>query len=232
MSSLASEAEAFFASRFADEASATHAASQRAYMKSDLHFHGVSLVVVRAAARDFARAHAATLDHDGVLAIARAAFASRSWDFRCAAIELLVRKRRALGEADAALLEELVRIARCWAHVDWIATKLVPATLREGSPELARTLRRWAGDDDLWVRRTALLAQHDALKAGRGDWALFVELAVPMLPDTSFWIRKAIGWVLREVSKKRPELVAEFLAAHGARCSGLTRREASKYLPG
>jgi 3-methyladenine DNA glycosylase AlkD len=60
---------------------------------------------------------------------------------------------------------------------------------------------------------------------------LFAEIAAPMLEEKEFFIRKAIGWVLREVSKKRPALVFDFIREHGARASGLTRREAMKYLP-
>jgi len=51
-----------------------------------------------------------------------------------------------------------------------------------------------------------------------------------MLEEREFWIRKAIGWVLRDLSKKRPELTEAFLRQHAARCSGLTFREASKHL--
>lgn len=52
-----------------------------------------------------------------------------------------------------------------------------------------------------------------------------------MLDEKEFFIRKAIGWVLREVSKKRPKLVFEFLREHRAEVSGLTLREGAKYLP-
>ena len=102
---------------------------------------------------------------------------------------------------------------------------------RGRAPDAPPRLRTWARDRDFWVRRTALLAQLRALRHGGGDFALFAEIAAPMLEEREFFIRKAIGWVLREVSKKRPELVRDFLAEHGARASGLTRREASKYLP-
>ena len=64
-----------------------------------------------------------------------------------------------------------------------------------------------------------------------GDFALFAEIAGPMLEEKEFFVRKAIGWVLREVSKKRPALVRDFLLAHGSRASGVTWREATKYLP-
>jgi 3-methyladenine DNA glycosylase AlkD len=92
-------------------------------------------------------------------------------------------------------------------------------------------LRRWAGDEDFWVRRTALLAQLDELRAGGGDFALFGELAVPMLGEKEFFIRKAIGWILRDTSKRRPELVRDFVAEHGGAMSGLTFREATRRLP-
>ena len=90
---------------------------------------------------------------------------------------------------------------------------------------------RWARDSDFWVRRAALLAQLDQLRAGGGDFPLFAALAAPMLPEKEFFIRKAIGWVLREVGHRRPQLAFEFLRAHRAQLSGLTLREGSRRLP-
>jgi 3-methyladenine DNA glycosylase AlkD len=52
-----------------------------------------------------------------------------------------------------------------------------------------------------------------------------------MLEEREFFIRKAIGWVLREVSKKYPERVSEFVGSRVERVSGVTFREAIKYLP-
>ena len=51
-----------------------------------------------------------------------------------------------------------------------------------------------------------------------------------MLEEKEFFVRKAIGWILREVSKKDPDWVSEWLAPRAARCSGVTWREATKYL--
>ena len=81
-------------------------------------------------------------------------------------------------------------------------------------------MRRHASDDDLWVRRVALLAQLRALRRGGGDFALFAEVAAPMLPERGFFICKAIGWVLRDVSNLRRALVRGFLLAHARACSG------------
>jgi len=91
-------------------------------------------------------------------------------------------------------------------------------------------LDRWATDENFWVRRAALLALLRPLRRGEGDFDRFARYADMMLAEREFFIRKAIGWVLREVSKKRPALLRELVASHGAQMSGLTRREATKYL--
>ena len=204
------------------------AAFERAYMKSALKFHGVDAAAIRAATAEFVRAHKDALDHDGVVGVVDTLFGSGWFDLRSAGLDVLDRRRTLLGEGDAAWLIGLVRAGACWAHVDWLATRIVPEAL-PGKP--ARLLKSWARDDDFWVRRTALLAQLGELRRGGGDFPLFEALAVPMLGEKEFFIRKAIGWVLRETSKRRPELVADFVARHGAAMSGLTYREATRRLP-
>jgi len=69
------------------------------------------------------------------------------------------------------------------------------------------------------------------LRNGEGDFALFAEIAAPLLEEKEFFLRKAIGWILREVSKKRPRLTFDFLKEHRARVSGLTLREGARHLP-
>lgn len=78
--------------------------------------------------------------------------------------------------------------------------------------------------------RPALLALLRPLRAGGGDFDRFAGYADRMLEEREFFIRKAIGWVLREVSKKRPQLVYDWLAPRISRASGVTLREAVKYL--
>lgn len=92
-------------------------------------------------------------------------------------------------------------------------------------------VRRWAGDEDHWLRRAALLAHLPGLRRGEGDWARFGELADGMLEEREFFVRKAIGWVLRETAKRRPEQVADWLEPRACRAAGLTVREAVKHLP-
>jgi 3-methyladenine DNA glycosylase AlkD len=124
----------------------------------------------------------------------------------------------------------MLRESRTWAYVDWISMKvLAPMLLRER--RLRQRLPRWASDGDFWIRRAALLTVSPAVKRGDVPFSVFAVLAVPMLGEREFFIRKAIGWVLREVSKQNPAAVAAFLRAHRADVAGLTLREGAKYLP-
>jgi 3-methyladenine DNA glycosylase AlkD len=223
---LRAAAVAFFEARFAAAGKRTRAESERAYMKSALRFHGVEQATIRGACADFCKTHA--LDHEALVGVVDALYATDWFDLHSAAIGVLERKRKLVAAGDAAWLIALVRQSACWAHVDWIAAKIVPHAL---PPKPRALLRSWARDDDFWVRRTALLAQLDALRAGGGDFALFAELATPMLGEKEFFIRKAIGWILRDTSKKRPELVRDYVAAHRDAMSGLTLREATRRLP-
>ena len=164
------------------------------------------------------------------MSYADALFETDAFDLRSAAIALLERSWKLLAAEDLPWLVELARAGACWAHVDFIVTQVIdPLLARDG--DLAPRITAWARDPDFWVRRVALLAQLRALRRGGGDFALFARIAAPLLGEREFFIRKAIGWVLREVSKRRPELVRDFLLQHAGACSGLTWREATKYLP-
>jgi 3-methyladenine DNA glycosylase AlkD len=91
-------------------------------------------------------------------------------------------------------------------------------------------LDRWAVDDDFWIRRSVLLALLVPLRRGDGDFQRFSRYADGMLDEEEFFIRKAIGWVLRDTARKRPDLVYRWLLPRAARASGVTVREAVKPL--
>jgi 3-methyladenine DNA glycosylase AlkD len=225
---LAKAALAFFRARFRAEGDVERAAGAKAYLKSQLEFYGVANPGVRAAVADYLREESLQNARD-LVAVCRALYATREHELWSAAIALLEKRCTLLEPSHLPWLVELVRKSAGWAYVDWIATHVVPAPL-EKTPKPATTIRAWAKDPDFWVRRTALLCQLRELRHGGGDFELFERIAAPMLPEKEFFIRKAIGWVLRDVSRKRPELVRGFVARHGEQMSGLTRREASKYL--
>ena len=222
-------AVAFFTRRLRRAGSAARAVGEKAYLKSDLRFWGTGQDSIRAAVREYCDAHP-DLTRADLRAVAETLYATDVHELHAAAIGVLERERETLDDRDSTWLIGLVRKSKSWAYVDWIAPKVIGNVILR-DPRARRRLAGWAKDPNFWVRRAALLAEHDALRAGEGDFALWSRLAASMLDEREFFIRKAIGWVLREVSKKRPELTYAFLERHRDRVSRLSLVEGAKYLP-
>jgi 3-methyladenine DNA glycosylase AlkD len=206
---------------------------ERRYLKSDLVHYGVTVPALRRIVRTEVRA-AGPLAHDRVVAAVLLLWDEPATDpvheRRAAAVELLEMDVGLLAPDDLPVLERLLRESRTWALVDNLAASVV-GPLLEAHPEALDVLDRWVADDDVWLRRAALLALLVPLREGRGDWERFAGYADRLLEEREFFIRKAIGWVLRDTSRRRPELVAAWLAPRTGRASGVTVREAVKRLP-
>ena len=208
------------------------AASEQAYLKSQREFLGVSVPVSRKVVREEIGRHD-VVAHDDVLAVAECCWEHPSFDARRAASEILALRASVLVPADLTVLEAMLRDAETWAIVDVIAAKSVGSIVRRHAEDAGRVLDRWAADpDSFWIRRSALLALLDDLRAGAGDWERFGRYADSMLHEKEFFIRNAIGWVLRDTSKKRPDMVWAWVEPRRDDMSGVTRREALKYLGG
>ena len=202
----------------------------KAYLKSDLDFIGVRAADLRAVARDFLGRYP-ELDSAGLEGLVRALWSTSVYEGRAVAVALLERKVGYLDLAALGLVEDLLRRSHTWALVDWLSNKVAAPLVEREPSETRATLVRWSRDSDFWVRRASMLALLPELRAGRGDFKLFALFATSMISEREFFIRKAIGWVLREVGKKRPWLTYEFLSEHLNKVSGLSLREGSKYLP-
>ena len=120
------------------------AASERAYLKSDLEFTGTAVPAIRATVRAWCRARR-DLTHAELIAVTEALWARPVHECRMAAVELLDANPNLLEPGDAALIERMLRTARTWALVDGLASNVM-GTLIERHPELAAGLDRWAGD--------------------------------------------------------------------------------------
>ena len=207
------------------------AVQEKRYLKSALEHFGVPVPEVRRRTLAALRA-VKDLTREEVIALARRLWSRPVHELRSAAAEVLKARAKLLVAEDATdVLEPLLRESKTWALVDTLSAEIGHVMLERFPKELAGTLDRWAKDDDFWVRRSALLALLGGLRRGGGDFERFSRYADAMLEEKEFFIRKAIGWILRETSKKRPELVAEWVAPRAARMSGLTLREATRQLP-
>ena len=201
------------------------AVHEKAYLKSDLVHLGVTMPKLRAAVKSVGKGS----DRAAVLAAVEAMWPRGIFELRSASVELLVLTVKQLEAKDVKLIERLLRESKTWALVDALSTAVV-SPLVETHPALTKTLDRWATDDDFWIRRAAMLALLVPMRKGGGDFERFGRYADAMLEEKEFFIRKAIGWILREVSRKRPELVVEWLAPRAHRASGLTLREGTRHL--
>ena len=202
---------------------------ERAYLKSELTHYGTSVPAIRSVAKAVAAQHPG-LSHGDLVALVDALWTAPVHERRVAAVELLGIYHDRLHGEDMALIERLLRESRTWALIDPLAASVI-GRLGERHPELGAMLDRLASDQDFWIRRAALLALLAGLRRGNGDFARFSRYADEMLDDTEFFVRKAIGWVLRETAKKRPDLVYEWLLPRATRASGVTIREAIRPLP-
>jgi 3-methyladenine DNA glycosylase AlkD len=208
---------------------AARAAQEKRYLKSDLEFIGVTVPDIRRVVRAAARGYPG-LGRGEAVAWARALWREPVHERRMAAVEVLGLSVAWLTAYDLAAVEELVRQARTWALVDGLAATVAGGIALRDPASWAR-IDRWASDPDFWVRRSALLALLPAIRSGSPDMARFTRYAEPLLADKEFFIRKAIGWVLREIAKRDPRLAAEWTERHVSAMSGVTFREAVRRLP-
>jgi 3-methyladenine DNA glycosylase AlkD len=225
----AAEADAIY-NALSTGVSPDRAAGSKAYLKLDLQFTGATVPQARAVVTAWRKSQPGP-DRVRLLAVTADLWSRPVFECRLAALLMLVDSRALLTPADLRFVERLLRDSGTWALVDSLAAD-VAGSLVARFPELYPTLDRWAADPDFWIRRSALLALLVPLR--RGDvtqFDRFGRYADGMLTEREFFIRKAIGWVLRETAKKHPDLVADWLAPRASRASGVTMREAVKYLP-
>lgn len=206
------------------------AVGQQAYMKSEMPFHGVTAAELTKLLRPLLAAYA-PVDRASHEATVRALWDEATHREERYAATALARHRAARTCRDPDALDlhrHLVVTGAWWDHVDVVAAHLVGEVLRGHRSATTPVMRRWAVDHDLWVRRTSVLCQLP--HRGETDVALLRDTVEANVDDPSFWLRKAIGWALREYAKTDPDWVRAEVDRLGDRLSPLSRREALKHL--
>jgi 3-methyladenine DNA glycosylase AlkD len=138
--------------------------------------------------------------------------------------------RRHAGSCSARFIDtaqHLITTKPWWDTVDTLAAHVV-GSLVSRHPTLLSTMDEWAVGGDLWLARTAIL--HQLTYRGDTDATRLFGYCAAQARHPDFFIRKAIGWALREYAKTDPDAVHAFVDAHRAQLSGLSTREALKHL--
>ena len=212
------------------------AAGQQAYMKSSMPYRGLTSPELRALLRPvLADPALAPSSRERWEADVRGLWDDAAYrEERYAAIALTGHRVARTWQDPSALglYRHLVETGAWWDYVDVVAADRVGPILLRHRAIVTPLLREYAVDAHLWVRRTAILAQLKHRDAT--DLDLLAEVLDANLEDSlhgrEFFIRKAVGWALRQHARTDPDWVRDYVATRGPALSGLSRREALKHL--
>ena len=198
----------------------------RAYMKSEMPFYGVKKDPRKKALKTVFAAH--SIDgweelRDTTLALWRDATHREE---RYAALDLtgLKEHRYHLSSNALEMYEEMIVSGAWWDLVDVIATHRIGEILRTERRKLTKIMKSWSGDQDMWKRRTSIICQNR--HKDDTDRKLLAHCIEKSISSPEFFLRKAIGWALRELSKHDPKWVVAYVQDNADRLSGLSKREA------
>jgi len=196
---------------------------EKAYQKSRWEHWGVPLPGMDSAIRETL----GDLKQAQAVSLAARLWREPVWDLKIVAGRILARKS---VEPDAKVWRFVTgRLADLdgWAVADQMAS--VGARCLLADPARLAAVEEWTRSPDLWTKRAALVFTLPWTEGGR-DPERMLGWAARMAEDRQWFIQKAIGWWLRELSKRDPKRVRRFLAEHGAKLTAVARREATKYL--
>lgn len=203
------------------------AEGMQAYLKTDMPFYGVQkpgrTPILRELLADFSPA---TREEYENLVLALWGLPHREEKYM--ALGVAVRARAFIVPESLPLYERLIVEGAWWDLVDEVATHLVRPLVIQHPGQTWGTVDGWISADNLWLRRGALICQVGAKE--ETDAQRLFYFCESRMHEKEFFIRKAIGWALREYAKTDPDSVAAFVNDHRGELSGLSFREATKHI--
>ncbi len=205
---------------------ATKAPQMQAYMKTDQPFCGVQSKPRKQIFRDAIKKYPITSQEAWekvILELWNGIHREEMYQ----ALEIAERYKKYHDESAWSLFEKLLRSATNWDTVDWLSSNLIGQLVYKYR-HFEKELWKWSDDKNFWVRRASLLA-HLKHKE-KTNIKLLSQTILKLAHEKEFFIRKAIGWVLRQYSYTDPDWVMQFVQNHEDKLSGLSKREALKAL--
>jgi 3-methyladenine DNA glycosylase AlkD len=206
----------------------SRALAMQAYMKSPMPYHGVSAPLLREVCKAaFADVQFASAEHwqAQILEIWRNA---RFREERYAALHLAGDKRGLSFQTLSAvkMYEELIVTGAWWDYVDGIASHRIGPILRDYPLPMRRKMLVWSRSNNLWKRRTSILCQLGFKE--ETDLELLYACIEPSIGSQEFFLRKAIGWALRQYAWTDSAEIQKYVRLNSTRLSTLSCREALK----
>lgn len=199
-------------------------------MKSAMPYRGVVMPDVRRIAKSAVRQHPLCSQKELIAAVEELWDNAQYREERYAALTVLhVPPHQPWRDLTLLpLYEHVVVTGRWWDLVDDLATHAIGELLRPHRPEVSPVMRGWASSEDLWLRRAALVCQVGA--KAETDPALLADIITAAVGEQDFFVRKGIGWALRDYAGTDPDWVRAFVSEHSEELSPLSIREATKHL--
>ncbi len=211
--------------KFEAHTNSANAEAMAKYMRGKYSYFGIKKPLRAELEKDFLK-KAHNPDKSAPEKLIRTLWALPQREFQMTAIELIRKYEKYAPLEYLALYEDLITDKSWWDTVDMLAANAVGGLLKRHPTQIHPSTERWMSSGNMWLQRTALLFQ---LKYKQNtDFDLLCRLIQQLASSEEFFIRKAIGWSLREYSKREPKAVKEFLATQ--KLANLSIREASKYL--
>lgn len=149
-------------------------------------------------------------------------------EYTYAALSLLSKMQRQLTPNDIDWICALITERSWWDSVDTLAGGILSAVVVKNPDCLWDQFAKHIESDNFWLNRTAIIVQ---LRCKHQTDTRFLETAIlPHLANKEFFLRKAIGWSLRQYARTNPQWVIDFVNQHSSQLSGLSKREALKHL--
>ncbi len=202
---------------------AENAVQMKQYMRNQYDFFGIKAPERKNLLRQFIRDNGYPGD---LKTIVREWWEEPERELQHCALELLDRKKKSVGEDFITTYEWIILNKSWWDTVDFIAANLVGYHFKTYPHLIPDYMKRWMESDNIWLQRTCLLFQLKYKE--QTDWNLLQSLIYQLNESNEFFIRKAIGWALRQYSKFYPELVVRFVEQ--TNLSGLSKTEALKVI--
>lgn len=205
-------------------ANSKDAPQMQSYMKTDQPFYGIKAAprrkIFRRAAKQF------SIDsRDEYGQVIRQLWNGTYREDMYQALEVAERYKKYRTQEAMPQYEYLANTATNWDTLDWIAGKLISDLVRKHRGFEAK-LKEWRRSDNMWLRRTSLLAHKGHREETHTE--LLGETILMLSDEEEFFIRKAIGWILRDYSYANPDWVEAFVDEHEDELSGLSKQEALK----
>jgi 3-methyladenine DNA glycosylase AlkD len=224
---VTSEANRELVDRMRAAADPVRAVAMRAYMRDQFPFLGIPSPRLTALVRSLAlpKPTEETLAEQALFL-----WAQPEREFQYVACGQLRRHVKVCGPGFLDVTRDLIVAKSWWDTVDTLASHTVGPLVRKYQAPLLPIMDAWIVDDNLWLARTAILHQLGYKEST--DAARLFRYCARQAGHPDFFIRKAIGWALREYSRIDPPAVRAFVHAHETVLSGLSKREALRNIGG